>query len=58
MDTKQAEWREYLKEDERQAWAASKLARDEHVERFREINRTLKSRCIARMMREARRAKD
>jgi hypothetical protein len=55
MDEKQAEWRDFLKEDERQEWAVAKTARDEEAERFRVINRTLKSRCLARMMREARR---
>lgn len=58
MDEKRAEWRDYLKEDERQEWVAAKTARDAEAERFRAINRTLKSRCLARMMREARRAKD
>jgi hypothetical protein len=58
MDEKQAEWRDFLKEDERQEWAAARAARDAEAERFRTINRTLKSRCLARMMREARRGKN
>lgn len=58
MDEKPAEWRDYLKDEERQEWADAKAARDTQAERFRAINRTLKSRCLARMMREARRAKD
>lgn len=54
MDEKTAEWRAYLKEDERQEWEAAKAARDQ----FRLLTKRLKARCMARMMREARRAKD
>jgi hypothetical protein len=54
MDEKHAEWRDYLKDEERREWEAGREARD----RFRELNRKLKSRCLARMMREARRGKD
>lgn len=50
MDKADAEWRSYLKEDERKEWEAGRAARDQ----FRELNRRLKARCIARMMREAR----
>lgn len=58
MDEKHAEWRDYLKDEERQNWAAAKAVRDEEAERFRALNRTLKNRCLARMMREARRGKN
>jgi hypothetical protein len=54
MDDKEAEWRSHLKEDERREWEAAREARD----RFRELNRRLKARCLARMMREARRVKN
>jgi hypothetical protein len=54
MDERQAEWRAYLKEDERAEWEAQREARD----RFRDLNRKLKARCMARMMREARRVKN
>jgi len=57
MNEKPAEWRDYLKDEERQEWADAKASRDAEAERFRAINRTLKSRCLARMMREAKRAK-
>jgi hypothetical protein len=54
MDEKSAEWRGYLKEDERQEWEAARAARDY----FRLLNKRLKARCMARMMREARRDKN
>jgi hypothetical protein len=52
MENKTAEWRRYLKEDERREWEASRQARDH----LRGLTKKLKARCMARMMREARRA--
>jgi hypothetical protein len=54
MDKKQAEWRSYLKDKEREEWEAARAARDH----FRELTRKLKARCVARMMREARRERN
>lgn len=58
MDKTDAEWRAHMRNGEREEWDAAKADRDQAAERFRALDKRLKARCYARMMREARRAKD
>ena len=58
MDKQPAEWREHLTEEEREQLIAAKGKRDSGIAQFSALTRKLKNRCMARIAREARRAKD
>jgi hypothetical protein len=58
MEKTQAEWREHLNDEERSQLKIAKGKRDSGIAQFSALTRTLKNRCMARMAREVRRAKD